>query len=121
MNHLITGVQAEILAKQFLESQGLRTVATNFYSRYGEIDIIMYDQSQLVFIEVRFRQQNHYGNAANSIDHQKQQRIVRSANVFLLSHDEPYSSCRFDVVAMGPTLATHHIEWLQSAFTCHSL
>ena len=118
MKHLIAGAQAEILAKRFLESQGLRTVTTNYRCRYGEIDIIMYDQSQLVFIEVRFRKQQLYGSAADSVNLHKQQRIARSASCFLQSHRHRYSSCRFDVIAMGPALIMHDIEWLRSAFEC---
>ena len=117
MKHLMDGAQAEVLAKQYLESQGLHTVTTNYRCRFGEIDIIMNDQSQLVFIEVRFRKKQLYGSALHSIDWRKQQRIVRSASCFLQTHHTTaHDTCRFDVIAIGPSLANHHIDWVRSAF-----
>ncbi|WP_292746923.1 YraN family protein, partial [Methylophaga sp. UBA3191] len=53
--HLQSGKQAEQLACNYLEKQGLKLVQRNFYCRRGEIDLIMQDGQTLVFIEVRYR------------------------------------------------------------------
>jgi putative endonuclease len=66
------GVQAEILAAQYLQQRGLKLVTQNYRGRFGEIDLIMQDGASLVFIEVRLRRNANFGGAAASIDPPKQ-------------------------------------------------
>ena len=40
---------------EYLKTQGYHIMQRNFTSRYGEIDIIAYDEDILAFIEVRYR------------------------------------------------------------------
>ena len=51
----IPGKKAENLACNYLIEQGLRLKQHNFHSRFGEIDLIMWDKHVLVFIEVKLR------------------------------------------------------------------
>ena len=105
------GAQAEQQAAQYLRQQGLKPVAQNYRSRFGEIDLIMRDGATLVFIEVRLRRNANFGGAAASIDARKQQRIIRTAQQYLanLAHIPP---CRFDAVLMDDS----GVEWLRNAF-----
>lgn len=105
------GVQAEQRAAQYLQRQGLKPVAQNYRSRFGEIDLIMQDGAALVFVEVRLRRNANYGGAAASIDAHKQQRIVRTAQQYLagLAHTPV---CRFDAVLMDD----RGMQWLKNAF-----
>jgi putative endonuclease len=105
------GALAEQRAAHYLQQQGLKPVAQNYRSRFGEIDLIMHDGATLVFVEVRLRRNAGFGGAAASIDARKQQRIVRTAQQYLagLAHVPP---CRFDAVLMGDD----GVEWLRNAF-----
>jgi len=105
------GAQAEQQAAQYLRQQGLKPVAQNYRSRFGEIDLIMRDGATLVFVEVRLRRSANFGSAAASIDAHKQQRIIRTAQQYLagLAHIPP---CRFDAVLMDDS----GVEWLRNAF-----
>lgn len=109
-----TGAQAEQWAAQFLQRQGLEPVATNYRSRFGEIDLIMRDGATLAFIEVRLRRNAGFGGAAASIDARKQQRLIRTAQQYLagLSHMPP---CRFDAVLMDDAQGGN-AQWLKNAF-----
>ncbi len=109
-----TGAQAEQWAVQFLQKQGLKLLAQNYRSRFGEIDLIMRDGATLVFIEVRLRRNADFGGAAASIDTHKQQRIVRTAHQYLasLTHVPP---CRFDAVLMD-NIKDQNVQWLKNAF-----
>ena len=49
---IVIGGEAESLARTFLEQQGLIFVMRNYRCRTGEIDLIMRDDDELVFIEV---------------------------------------------------------------------
>jgi putative endonuclease len=60
---------SEIIAQKYLTQHGLKLIEQNYHSRYGEIDLIMQDQSTLVFIEVRQRSSQLFGGALDK-DHQ---------------------------------------------------
>ncbi|MBT3745088.1 MAG: YraN family protein, partial [Candidatus Thioglobus sp.] len=62
------GNQAEDVALEYLTQQGLTLVQQNYLTKVGEIDLIMLDvQTQvLVFVEVRYRRNAHFGSAVES-------------------------------------------------------
>lgn len=91
------GLAAEQAAAQFLQRQGLRLVTHNYSCRLGEVDLIMHDGPQLVFVEVRLRSHRGYTSAAESIDHRKQQKLIRVAQHYMQQH-ALNTPCRFDVV-----------------------
>lgn len=111
MNHLV-GQAAERSALGYLQSKGLELVAQNYRSRFGEIDLIMKDQDQCVFVEVRYRKDQDFGTPADTVTRQKQQKMIRTAKDYLLKH-KLYEkiSCRFDVIAISD-----EIEWIPNAF-----
>lgn len=93
------GRDAEARAQRFLEQQGLILIEKNFRCRGGEIDLIMREQKILVFVEVRFRKDQRFGGAAASVGPVKQQRMWRSASIYLMRFLRP-PACRFDLVAI---------------------
>ncbi len=83
----------------------------------GEIDLIMGDNQTLVFVEVRYRHNQQFGGALESITPAKQQKIRLSAEDFMQNHphlDHPYS--RFDVVTIAGSAATPELDWIKDAF-----
>src|SRR3569833_1475171 len=61
----LLGQSAESRAPAFLKTQGLKLVARNWRSRFGEIDLIMQDDSTLVFIEVGLGGRSDLGSAGD--------------------------------------------------------
>lgn len=111
------GDRFEDHARRQLEAAGLRFVARNFHTRFGELDLIMLDGAVLVFVEVRYRQHRAYGGAADSVTPRKRERLVRAANGFLAAHpDYAEHACRFDVVAYDGPVAHVAGQWRQAAF-----
>lgn len=106
------GDDAEVLAINYLQQQGLTLIDRNYHSRRGEIDIIMEDSGTLIFIEVKYRQSEQFGSAAEMVTPQKQQKIITTALHYLQQHklDRP---CRFDVVTITPKSGT---QWIKGAF-----
>ena len=116
------GEQIEQKVEHYLERQGLKPVQRNYSATCGEIDLIMLHQHSLVFIEVRFRRTAQFGSAAESVNARKQQRICKTAALFLQQHPQYQNyPCRFDVVACHPDNETAelHIEWLTHAFDAY--
>ena len=52
------GTEYEKKAAEYLRQQGFLILEQNFYSRFGEIDIIAKDGRYFVFIEVKCMQRN---------------------------------------------------------------
>lgn len=114
----ISGSHTERSAEALLQGQGLTTVARNYRCKAGEIDLIMLDQDYLVFVEVRLRSNTAYVSALESVDRRKQNKLIRSAQLFLQQHPQ-YSQhfCRFDVVASDHSSAiAHQLLWIKDAF-----
>jgi len=83
------GHQKEQQAKHWLTQQGIKIIAENFRCKGGEIDLIgLNTQNQLIFFEVKYRKQTNYGNPAETVTHQKQQRIILCAQNFLLKNPQ---------------------------------
>lgn len=110
------GAEAEDLAIGHLEKKGLILLTRNYHCRRGEIDLIMQDGNFLVFIEVRYRKNNRYGSAAESVTRQKQQRLLTTAEYYL--QNENYNAdnaCRFDVITLSGQ-QNPQIDWIKDAF-----
>jgi putative endonuclease len=110
------GEKAERLAQQYLEQNGLTLITSNYHCRHGEIDLIMDHGNFLVFIEVRYRKNDIYGSAAESITREKQRRLLASASHYL-QNEKLYgdNSCRFDVITISGQY-NPQIEWIKNAF-----
>ena len=69
----------------FLKNSGYRVVEQNFYSRYGEIDIVAIDQKEVLhFIEVKSGQGF---DPAENLTEKKLNRILRTVDFYLLKRD----------------------------------
>ena len=101
MNRRQTGTVYEEMAARWLSEQGYEILERNFYCRQGEIDLIARDGRYLVFVEVKYRENNRGGHPLEAVDAGKRRRICRTADYYCLRHgygeDTP---CRFDVVGI---------------------
>ncbi len=96
------GRKSEREAEDYLKKRGFCILARNFRSRRGEIDLIAMDQSELVFVEVRYRRSSGYGTPMETVDFWKRRRIVKAAEYYLLRKGMSHIPCRFDVLALCP-------------------
>ncbi len=113
MKTIDQGKVAENKACDFLQKNGLKLVKKNYHCRSGEIDLIMQDKQELVFVEVRYRAKNDYGSALDSIDQHKIKKLIAAASHYVSKHqlDQPM---RFDVVGFD---ASFKPNWITHAFT----
>ncbi|QSX34047.1 YraN family protein [Shewanella avicenniae] len=105
------GKDAENQARKYLEQQGLKFVTQNVRYSFGELDLIMRDGKQWVFVEVKFRSGNKFGGALHALSQAQMQRIRQAAACYLQQHkiDAP---CRFDLVGINQ----QQIDWVRGAF-----
>lgn len=121
MNRAAQGKRAEALAEEYLVKKGLVLVQRNFRTKTGEIDLIMQDESTLIFVEVRYRKNNSFGGGTESVDRRKQAKLTRTAECYLAWHKKyDKIASRFDVVSISPhetqNSSAKSIEWIKNAF-----
>jgi len=109
-------------AQSLLISKGYKILKCNYFSFYGEIDIICFGKNTLVFCEVKTRTslKNDFEIALRAVSRKKQNKMKKTALHFLSNHPEFENYfTRFDVIAVlqNPQtnkLMTYHLE---EAFT----
>ena len=109
----------ERIAQSYMEKQGAKLLASNFHSRFGEIDLIMQDKGAIAFVEVKYRRNANFGGAIHAVSTKKQQRIVKTATFYLQKRklNAYNTACRFDVVTIQGSQHAPNITWLKNAFT----
>jgi putative endonuclease len=111
------GAAWESAVESHLAASGLRTLARNFTCRLGEIDLIMAERDCTVFVEVRYRRTATHGDGITSVGSAKRGKLLRAAQVWLLTHPLHASRpCRFDVVGCGGTPQQPAFDWIRNAF-----
>jgi putative endonuclease len=111
----LRGLKAEKLACEYLKKQGLTLVTSNYTTPLGEIDLIMKNDTSLVFIEVRFRKNNTMANSIESINATKQRKIINTASSYLQKYPT-WKECRFDVITIDCFKTDVRINWIRDAF-----
>jgi putative endonuclease len=113
--HLL-GKMGEDLACAELRRRGYAILARRYRTRYGEIDIVARDGPTTVFVEVKARDGDHFGDGAAAVNDWKQRRVMRMAIDFVARHRLHDRPCRFDVVAIQLVDGEPRVEVYRNAF-----
>ena len=92
------GYYFEKIASNIITSKGYTIIGKNYYSKYGEIDLIAKKDNIIIFIEVKQRSSNKFGFGEESIDYHKKRKIFLSARQFLYERKLLDFSIRFDSI-----------------------
>ncbi len=87
----------EIEAANYLRKKKYKLLAANYTTRFGEIDLICQYKKYLCFIEVKQRDCNSIAQAKEFVDTNKQNRIIKSAQLYIAKYN-PNLQPRFDIV-----------------------
>src|ERR1700730_4317064 len=102
------GLAAESRASMLLIAKGFRIATRRFKTPVGEIDIVARRRRDLVFVEVKARE--NLDAAADAGNERSKQRIIAAAEYWLASHpDDAQSYIRFDVILVAPGKLPRHI------------
>ena len=112
------GNNGEDLAIQFLIEHKFTIIERNYRFGKGEIDIIARDSGDvLVFVEVKTRMNDNYGDPEFSITKGKQRQIIKTAEGYLYERNITDTSCRFDVITIRfDTGDEPRIDYFEHAF-----
>jgi len=93
----LLGAWGEALAAEYLRKKHYKIIASGYRSRFGEIDLVAANRKGLVFVEVKLRKSAAYASAREYVDRKKQDRLRRTASIFL-SENPTDLPARFDVI-----------------------
>lgn len=77
------GKNGEQLSEAYLKLIGYDIIEKNFQSRCGEIDIIAKDKNELIFIEIKARNNKAYGLPSEAVTKKKIKHIYKTAEYYL--------------------------------------
>ncbi|MDZ4182371.1 MAG: YraN family protein [Candidatus Cloacimonadaceae bacterium] len=109
----------EDLSAKYLCGKGYEVLCKNFRTKEGEIDLIVQDQHNLVFVEVKTRSKHSIGDALANVSRPKQRRITSSAQEYINQNPNLVKyRVRFDIIIVFyyPATTTFKIKHFADAF-----
>lgn len=110
------GKFGEELACTELVQRGYSILERGYRTANGELDIVAKDGDYLVFVEVKARQDDSFGEPEASVTVRKQQKLVWMATDYLTRHGLGDVPCRFDVVGINTQQNPPSIVVIPDAF-----
>ena len=86
-NRALLGQQGEALARAHLEKDGYIVRAKNYRCPWGEVDIVVEKDGEVVFVEVRSRRSKRFGTPEESVTALKRKHLVSTAYHYIEAHD----------------------------------
>lgn len=93
------GKLGEQIAAQYLTDKGYQILDRNWRAYRKEIDIIALDGDNIVFVEVKTRQDDEYGAPEMAVNRQKRAHIYAAASSYYYEHKIELD-VRFDIVSV---------------------
>lgn len=95
------GTLGEEMARRLLEAQGMHFLEANWHCAIGELDLVMLDRDELVFIEVKTRRGERSGRAEDSVGVAKGKSLLAAAEWYVSIHPEYANTIwRIDLLAL---------------------
>jgi putative endonuclease len=110
--HNELGRKGEETAVSYLESKGHHILERNWRLHGYEIDIITTHEGYIVFVEVKTRTSDQWGDPESFVGKQRMRRMIQAANYYLLIKQIDLPA-RFDIIAIlwkGERYTLEHIE-----------
>lgn len=113
--HSLLGKKGEMLAARYLLDKGYAIHEYNWRSGHKEIDLIARQRDVLVFVEVKSRATEDFGDAVDAVTPAKIERLIAAAEAYVQQNNIELQF-RFDVVTVVGDGDTHAIEHIEDAF-----
>lgn len=94
------GRYGENLAAQFLVRNGAKIIDRNFYTRFGEIDLIARSGDEILFVEVKTRTSNDFGYPEDAVDWRKIRHLIKAINIYMASKGLDNMFWRLDAISV---------------------
>jgi putative endonuclease len=115
-SHDELGKKGEQLALDHLLSKGLVLVERNLRIEKDEIDLVFSNEDELVFVEVKTRENTFAGDPETLVSVGQQRRIIRAADKYIQEKDLDVEA-RFDIVGIVHNSKYTNIVHIEEAFS----
>lgn len=97
--HNELGFKGEAIAKAFLEKNGYEILDENWVHGKAEVDLIAYQNKQIIFIEVKTRSSAAFGLPEDAVSNTKQKQMEWAAIEYIeiMNHQ---GEVRFDIISV---------------------
>ena len=113
--HLILGHKGEDIAARYLEQHGYTILDRNWRCGHKELDLVVYKENTVVFVEVKTRSGTDYGDPWSFVDDRKIRRIVNSADAYIRFRCIDMD-VRFDIISIVSDGEDFKVEHIEQAF-----
>lgn len=111
----LRGDEGERAAAEHLVKRGYTILERNYFSRYGEIDIIARKDDTVVFAEVKTGTKKSWDSPAHRVSAAKQKKLVLTAETYI-QNTQIDAYFRFDVIQVILSESVFEIEHIRDAF-----
>jgi len=111
----IKGDEGEILASKYLVEHGYQIIHTKWKHGRFELDIIATKDNFLVFVEVKTRYSNEYGEPWEAVNKAKRKKICLSGDAYIQQYDTEMEP-RFDIISIVHANNRTEILHIEEAF-----
>lgn len=111
-----TGKQGEEIAVLHLRKLGYRILERNYRCPLGEIDIVAKDGKAIVFVEVKSRKTEEFGEPEQAVGKAKQRKMSLLSLYYLAQNRRSPKDARFDVVAVKMLPSGTEVKLIRNAF-----
>ena len=108
------GARAEKIAVEFLKQQGFVIRHTNWRAGHKELDIVAEKDGRLHVVEVRSLNSSYFQQPYQSIDRQKQRRLIAATHAYVLRHNLTME-VQLDVVSVVFSGDAHTLDYFPNA------
>jgi len=109
------GHKGEDIAVDFLKQKGYKILKRNYNTPLGEADIVARDNNTIVFVEVKARSSDAFGQPFEAVNHRKQEKLKKIA-LYYLKHNKIELSVRFDIVSIISRDGKAEVNHIPEAF-----
>ncbi len=113
---IITGKAGEEIAANHLQKLGYRILERNYRCPLGEIDLVATEKDTLVFVEVKSRKTELFGDPELAVGKAKQKKIALISTYYLSQKGPLPEKARFDVVAVKMLPGRTEVKVIRDAF-----
>lgn len=93
------GKKGEEIARDFLEQKGYKILEQNWRYSRAEIDLIASYQNALIFVEVKTRSYDYFGQPEDFVTAKKQKLMSSAASAYMQANNHQWE-IRFDIVSI---------------------
>jgi len=114
--HNDLGKAGEALAVKYLENKGYTILHTNWRNRFEELDIVAQHNQMLIFVEVKTRRNDFFGQPEEQVGLKKQRLLVNAAEAYIMQFNIDLEA-RFDIISIILNENQEQIKHFEYAFS----